>query len=210
LNLGWIMYGSDWNDALIGNWPYANTPGIPTVNWVAGIMDWSANPDNTNRDLLVDPSAGLMASYVKSAGVYHCPWDGSVSDAGPRVRSYSMNGFLGNSSTNGPVFTGWKQCSKVGDLRRPAQTIVLADEHENSIDDGFFFNDPARVKEWMDLPAARHNGAASLGFADGHAEIHRWSEASTKQPAIRGGPKPSVRIVGRETGADLAWVIWRG
>jgi len=34
----------------------------------------------------------------------------------------------------------------------------------------------------IDVPASYHNEAGGLGFADGHAEIHKWLDPRTKQP----------------------------
>jgi prepilin-type processing-associated H-X9-DG protein len=203
LTLGWLMYATDWGDTLVPNRPYG-LPGIPTNNWVAGVMDWTTSPQNTDRGLLL--GNGLLSPYIKSAEVYHCPADDSRSAAGPRVRSYSMNAFLGGGA-HGPAFSGWKQHTNVSDLLSPVMTFVIVDEHANSIDDGYYVNDPNRTSAWLSLPASRHNGAAVFGFADGHSEIHRWMEASTQERTIPGGPKPHV-IVGRgERGADLAWVL---
>jgi prepilin-type processing-associated H-X9-DG protein len=209
LNIGWVLYSMDHGDELIVNQPYVDTVGRPTNNWVAGIMDWSANPDNTNSDLLIDPSVGALAVYVKDYRVYRCPSDKSVSAAGLRVRSYSMNGFLGDSRSDEWKFPGWKPCLSMSDVRNPQRMIAFVDEHENSIDDGWFINDPRRSNEWLDLPASRHNGRGIFGFADAHAEVKRWSDESTKQRVTPSGTKSSVRITSPETGDDLAWVLER-
>jgi len=203
MSIAWIMYATDHGGVLVSNRPYAGTPGIPTDNWVAGVMDWTTNSQNTDEDLLLQ--AGL-SPYLKSPAIYKCPADESVSAAGPRVRSYSMNAFMGSS---GQAVGGWRHYLKLEQISPPAATFVFVGEHPNSIDDGYFVNDPNRTNVWVDLPASGHKGAGGLGFADGHSEIHRWSEASTKQHVKPNGPKPAVRIPRRGTGADLAWVLER-
>jgi len=35
---------------------------------------------------------------------------------------------------------------------------------------------------WSDLAGSYHNGACSLGFADTHAEVHKWVGPGTKLP----------------------------
>ena len=200
--LGWVMYSSDSGDRLITNLPYASSAPVPTNNWIAGVMDWTANPQNTNSDLLL---VGVMGLYLKSPGVYRCPSDRSESPAGPRIRSYAMNGFMGNGGSES-TFTGWKQCLKTPDIRQPMTTFVFTDEHANSIDDGFFINNPDQTNAWTDLPASNHGkGAAGFGFADGHAEIHKWVDSSTLQPMKKFGSKPNVQLTSR--GADLAWLL---
>lgn len=204
MGLGWVLYYSDLGDRLITNFPYGSSAPLPTNNWVVGVMDWTSNPQNTNADLLL---VGALGTYLKSPGVYRCPDDKSESAGGPRVRSYAMNGFMGNGGVES-TFPGWKQCLKSSDIQRPASQFVFADEHANSIDDGFFINNPNQSNAWTDLPASGHlKGAAGFGFADGHSEIHRWVDASTRQPMKRFGSKPSVKLTKNDSGADLAWVL---
>ncbi len=116
-----------------------------------------------------------------------------------------MNGFLGDAG-KGPAAPGWRQCCKTSDLGAPAQRIVIADEHANSINDGYFLNNPSKTNSWMDLPASRHNGAGGFSFADGHSEIHKWIEGSTRQTTVPNSPKPYVTIPPGRT-ADLAWLL---
>lgn len=204
MNLAWIMYASDSEDMMVTNRPYAGSAELPLDNWVAGVVDWTTNSQNTNQALLL---AAALSPYLKSAQVYRCPEDRSESAVGPRVRSYSMNGFLGNYGGK-PNFPGWKSALKLPYVSSPTSTFLFAEEHANSIDDGFFINDPNRINAWMDLPAANHaNGSAGFGFADGHSEIHKWTEASTRQAVKPSGPKPTVQLKQPDVGNDLAWVL---
>lgn len=204
MNLAWVMYASDSQEKLVTNRPYAGSAELPLDNWVAGVMDWTTNPQNTNHALLL---VATLSPYLKSAQVYRCPEDKSESAVGPRMRSYSMNGFLGNYGGM-PNFPGWRSGLKLQDVRSPASTFVFAEEHANSIDDGFFINDPNQTNAWMDLPAANHvKDAAGFGFADGHSEIHKWTEASTRQAVKPSGPKPAVQLKQSDDGTDLAWVL---
>ena len=207
LAIAWLMYATDYNDRLVRNQAYAGMPIAPTNNWVYGMMDWSANPDNTNANVFVDPAKSLFGGYNKNPAAYHCPADDSVSAAGPRVRSYSMNGFMGDTG-RGPALSGWRQYLKTSDLKAPAQKFVIGDEHPNSIDDGYFLNDPAGTNTWLDLPTSRHDGAAVFAFADGHAELHRWVDTSTRQPVVPKAPKASVPIPPRQF-QDFTWLQQR-
>ncbi len=62
-------------------------------------------------------------------------------------------------------------------IRPPSQLFVFIDEHEKSIDDGFwemsFVNGPGD-RTWLALPADRHRHGCNLSFADGHVEPWRW------------------------------------
>lgn len=205
LTYAWRMYADDNNGKLLNNHPFAGTLATPANNWVGGVMDWSANPQNTNVDFI---RTGQLWMYIKNVAVYHCPNDKSVSAVGPRLRSYSMNGFVGDSG-NGPVASGWKQFLKMSDFSNPAGTFVFVDEHPNSINDGCFVNDPANTNAWTDLPASHHyGGGGGFSFADGHAEIHRWVNRSTKQPVVPNRPKPYVTVPPAERD-DITWVLQR-
>lgn len=203
LLLAWIMYADDNQGKLAGNARYDHGSTVPRGNWVSGVMDWSNDSQNTNTSLLL---AGGLGVYIKAALLYHCPADQSVSAAGRRVRSYSVNAFLsGNGDRPASDRTGYMKLAKIGS---PATTFVFVDEHANSIDDGCFLTEPDQTNRWIDIPAGTHNRAASFGFADGHAEMHRWSEESTLQPIMPGGARPSV-VIEANHNADLLWVLER-
>jgi len=180
LALGWIMYAQDNNDLLVFNKPI---PTTDTNNWVADVMSYNSDPQVTNLVLL---QRGLLAPYVaNSTAIYKCPADHSVCPLGPRVRSVSMNVFVGpNDNAGSRVFDRWTQFLKLSNIRTPAMIFVFLDEHPDFINDGWyvFCNGDPSGKVWSDMPASYHNGAAGFSFADGHSEIKRWLAATTKQP----------------------------
>ena len=83
--------------------------------------------------------------------------------------------------------SGWVVFLKQSNILNPgpAQTFVLLDEREDSINDGYYVVDmagyPDKPASWkiVDFPASYHNSAGGLSFADGHAEIHRWRDPRT-------------------------------
>ena len=74
----------------------------------------------------------------------------------------------------------------------PAQTFVILDEREDTINDAFF---AVQMNSWInhasdelfDFPASYHGGAGGLAFADGHSEIHKWRDARTMPPIVTNG-----------------------
>jgi prepilin-type processing-associated H-X9-DG protein len=54
------------------------------------------------------------------------------------------------------------------------------------------------------LAASRHNGAATLSFADGHAEIKKWLDPRTRAPVKRWYYIPVI-----EENPDAAWLMER-
>jgi len=63
--------------------------------------------------------------------------------------------------------------------RGPAQIWVFVDEDPDSLNDGGFAVGMITA-EWIDWPATYHNMGGGFSFADGHAEVHRWKDGSTK------------------------------
>jgi len=61
----------------------------------------------------------------------------------------------------------------------PSQTWVLLDEDDRSLNDAGFAVSCGQQK-WVDWPGTYHNNAAGFAFADGHSEIHKWIEPTTK------------------------------
>lgn len=185
LTQGWIIYSTDSKDLL-----------MPNPGWVGGSMSWGNVADNIDTQLML---SGAMGYYVKSIGTYKCPSDRFEAVNGPRVRSVAMNGALGGGSgpdvrgnyPNGRIYFGrngtGSAAVRLTDLIRPgpSQTFVILDEQGDSINDGQFMHDPGAppsAQSWRDLPASYHNRAGSFSYADGHSEIHKWTERGQINP----------------------------
>lgn len=188
LQLAWQMYADDNQGKLIPNL-WAGSPDIrsPAKNWVAGRLDFSGqNADNTNVIFLKESP---LYRYSSSTGIYKCPADktGIVNAGGrfQRTRSLSMNCWVGDVEHR--AWGGQIQYRSIVTLNdfinpSPSGTFVFIDEHEDSIDDGWFAVDMADRGASIiigNYPASYHNGAGGLSFADGHAEIHRWLDPIT-------------------------------
>ena len=105
-----------------------------------------------------------------------------------------------NNWVGGPAWAesgaGWKAYLRETDISDPgpSQTMVLLDEREDSINDGYFVVDmngftpgnPDKMMKLVDYPASYHGGAAGIAFADGHSEIHKWTSAELKRPVKKG------------------------
>jgi prepilin-type processing-associated H-X9-DG protein len=65
---------------------------------------------------------------------------------------------------------------KQSNIPKPTETWVVVDENPNTINDGWFVVRPNLPNVWYDVPASYHNNAGGLSFADGHAEIKKWTD----------------------------------
>lgn len=217
LHLAWHLYGDD-NERLARNWDYGMALDPPDgANWAAGGMSYEEVvqlrllSDATNTSILMDSKQTQIARYLKTAGVFKCPADKSyaIRPAGsssrvPRVRSYSMSQVIGESSRvpAGGVYHYFSS-SDFGPSR-PSEVFVFLDEHEDSINDGYFVvgNLSTLTYGFSDHPSTRHRKGANLVFADGHSENHKWRDKRTFQPITRN------RLYGnpQSNSPDVAWV----
>ena len=207
LTLAWLTYAADFNDRLVYNKPSYATD---TNNWEGDVLSWGADPQNTNVLLLKN---ALLGPYLaKSVGIFKCPADLVPCPLGPRVRSYSMNAFVGPQNSAGtPINALWHQFLRLTDMRVPANIYVFLDEHPDSINDGWFVfcsaGRPGETAQWSDLPASYHNGACGFSFADGHSEIKKWRCSSTIRPVRQSSSDFPIATQGKI--ADIQWVALR-
>jgi len=234
LMLATLMYADDFQDLLIPNQPQDLDPN--QTNWCTVKMDFMPNhPDNTNFGKLVDPTYSILGPYIKNAGVFKCPSDpSSVTMLGPRVRSVAANEAVGilwvpvtvgcNFPANAPVTgqwltgslndcqTTWRTYGKLEQMTvpGPAMTFVYIDENPNTIDDTCFAVQMADLTQFIELPSGFHNSAGTVGFADGHAEVHRWNGSLCQQPYYAGvfDTAPVVRSVPAGDTASQSDLIW--
>ncbi len=190
LNLCGILYAGDHDSYYASNTPTAK---FSVDSWIQG--DMSDQPgtygqitpgvlDSTN---LLGLTTGAFWSYNSSAGIYHCPADPSKTGGTPRVRSVSMNGFVGTDHAYSaqigiPGLKNFQIFLKDTGVPSPSATWYLIDEHEKSINDGFFLVDMTGGKPFADLPATRHNRGYCLSFCDGHSEIYKLKDDRTTYP----------------------------
>ena len=171
LAVGTQMYEAD-NDGRVPD----NNPGR-TNDWVRGnlLMPGQA----TNQTLL---QQGKLFPYANHTSTYHCPADRSQTNGVLRVRSYSMNGWVGSRymdsyarPTRFRTFIRDSELAAVG----PANIWLILDEHERSINDAWFQVTMDDSTPFASFPASRHELAYDLSFADGHIELYRLRDPGT-------------------------------
>lgn len=210
LQLAWMTYADDNSDSVVTN---AGAFAVNLGSWVTGWLNWGAGTPagaNTNSQYLQD---GALGPYMSRAlGSYKCPGDILASAVGPRNRSYSMNGFVGDypdvgnplgivhDSYGGTLYRTYRKTSSMS-RPGPAMTWVFIDECPDSINDGLFGVYMTRT-QWDDVVGSTHNSSGGLSFADGHAELRKWIDGNSKFPVRRAG------CPGYSTSSpnDLAWL----
>jgi prepilin-type N-terminal cleavage/methylation domain-containing protein len=251
LTIAWRLYAEDNADRLLlasddGQGTATNRSTCTLAGHENNNYAWSWSKMNFdaangyNYDINADITVRPIWNYNKNPSIQKCPADRSVvpntaSGTLPRIRTYSMNFFLGGfgsgDASSGSGVGGWgKQFPlyfKLSDLNStltspgPTKTFVFIDEREDCINWGNFLTDmsgyptkllpavPALYQWNEDLPASYHHKACGLSFADGHSEIHRWLEASTMPPLSSGilaGGKGSGKTWLAGYSRDVAWM----
>jgi hypothetical protein len=172
--LSFLMYSADNEGKLAPNSPLSRAG---TNCWVLG--DMKVFSDSTNATFI---RQGKLFPYASQVPLYRCPADPSRTGSTPRVRSYSMNGWIGSrymdtySQPKGfRTFVRESEISAAG----PAMLWVIADEHEASIDDAWFLVTMDDSRPFASFPGARHERSYGLNFADGHAEFYKLRDPKT-------------------------------
>jgi prepilin-type N-terminal cleavage/methylation domain-containing protein/prepilin-type processing-associated H-X9-DG protein len=166
-------------DAINENTPTSTPAGAETNIYLLG----------TDGDLVpkVGYLTGSIGSYAKNSGVYHCPADKFVDPFAHavRVRSCSMNNFVGTSKaqeTGMPAWLGggnYQLFRKLSDFTTMSSSdcICFLDENPHSLNDGFFEVDPSKPNsDGVDRPAVNHGNSTSFSYVDGHAKLQKWGD----------------------------------
>ena len=228
LTLAWHLYSGDFNDRVANNYGVAETIDAINLkvfdNWVNNVMTWgrsgaTEDVSNTNNAWVAN---GVLGKYTAATiGSYKCPADNFLSPAQrnagftQRNRSLSMNSIFGRFSIgNDPTAQGrnwgfqeYVQYLKQAQVTKPAKTWLFLDEHPDSINDGYFINNP-NASAWQDIPASYHNGACGFSFADGHSEIRKWRSATSRYARVQYS-YPATMSFDAAGRADFAWYLER-
>ena len=181
------MYTGDFNDFLVPNAPISMTGAL---GWCNGQMDenWTTADANTNA---ADYTGNCLAPFVAgNIHVYKCPGDFIPSDNGDRLRSISMNSFMGAEGPNYTTYSGmdhWKLFAKMNDFTKlkPNEAWIFCDESMYSLNDGYLQMDLNNT-DFPDVPANYHGAVNCFSFADGHGEAHKWRGALRTVPYQKG------------------------
>jgi len=212
LNLCGIMYAGDNNSVFAMNNP---TAALSANSWIQGDMSDTVGQygqvtpgvlDSTNP---ICDTSGSFWPYNNSMGIYHCPGDLSTTGNTPKVRSYSMNGWIGTAHAHDTGIFGSGNLAyliypKESTVHSAATTWYLIDEYQTvnsgfGINDGFFWVDMTGQYPWAnsglhtDFPATRHNRGYGLSFLDGHAEIYKFLDGRSSYPfsaSVNSPPNP--------------------
>jgi prepilin-type N-terminal cleavage/methylation domain-containing protein len=194
LSLAWILYKDENDDRLVGGqvgkYPH----------------DWIQRPTGAGTILERQKEGIRQGALYRCAGsnvdLYRCPADQRRQISGQLVFcSYSIAG-----GANGE---GWQNsyvpAEKYSEIAQPATKYVFVEEADpRGWNRGSWLLNPLG-KTWVDPLAIWHSNVRStLGYADGHAEIHRWIDNSTVEMSRK---QEFVYPVPPNEGEDLRFML---
>ena len=153
-----------------------------TNDWALGNM--LLPQDATNMQPL---RLGELFPYTSQPAVYDCPSDLSQTNNQRRVRSYSMNGWIGSRYLNSlQGEAGFQTYVKENEMATKGTSglWLICDEHETTIDDAWFLVTMNDSDPFGSFPATRHSHGYNLNFADGHAEHFALRDPNTQSPNV--------------------------
>jgi prepilin-type N-terminal cleavage/methylation domain-containing protein len=194
LSLAWLLYKDENDDRLVGGqagkYPHA----------------WVQAPTGTGTILERQKEGIRQGALFRCAGgnvdVYRCPAD-------RRMQMPGQMAFCSYSIAGGANGEGWQnsyvQAAKYSEISNPATKYVFVEEADpRGWNRGSWVIDP-QAKTWVDPLAIWHSGArGTLGYADGHADIHRWIDRSTVEMSRS---QDFVHPVPPEEGEDLRFML---
>jgi prepilin-type processing-associated H-X9-DG protein len=108
----------------------------------------------------------------------------------------------GSVTPTGAAFTLYRRTSQ---MRAPTELFVFIHEDPTGIDDSLFTMSMGDTNTFTSSngAAANHNGSTAMGFADGHAETHRWVH-TTRTTASQG--ITVLNRLGNAISPDAVWL----
>jgi prepilin-type processing-associated H-X9-DG protein len=216
--LAFMMYAHDNNDRMPGPY-YTGVYMIGGGYWAGPIPDIQRGM-TLQQAIAADTqgfSQGPLWSYISAVWTYHCPGDMRFKRQAPGG-TWAFDSYSKTDGMNGGQWLAQNQnLLKLGQVPNPATAIVfMEDSDARTYNMGTWaFNVGATPDActWQDEPAVNHGDSSTAGFADGHAELHRWLEAKTIQvgsASANGQQRPSNWNGTHPPGdRDINWVIPR-
>ena len=176
LQLAWMLYYDDNDGRLVpntgGNSALTRTNEFWNVSTLVTGGSYVLG-NETNTALFM---GALMGKYAGNAKIFRCPGDKFMAPTVslPYARSVSLNRWMNGSVS--PAAAPYVLYQRAAQMRSPTDLFAFIHEDPTGIDDSLFTMSMGDTDTFTSSngAAANHNGGTAMGFADGHAETHRW------------------------------------
>ncbi|MHC4544558.1 MAG: prepilin-type N-terminal cleavage/methylation domain-containing protein [Planctomycetota bacterium] len=221
LSLAWFTYTVDNDGELMGGHRVREGSSGPVFTDLSCFPDgfWINPPHDEYLAYKGDPipstleykllgiKNGKLFPYVKDVDLFHCHVDARIDI--PQQQAYcsyavagGMNGEQGYDGSTGCKIYPDRVAEVFDEIRSPGTKYVFLEESDSRGWNMGSWLMSQTGSNWGDPLSIWHNDRSTLGFADGHAEKHRWVDESTIEmsEAQRGYPVPASE------GEDLAYM----
>ncbi len=193
LALGWFMYKDENDGRIVGGSSFVINDEVskkPIPPWVAG---QSASQGASGWDQQMEEiEDGALFPYVKNVKCYRCPADRRKESASGRMAAFRTFSIAGGA--NGERWGTYDVIKLYTELKNPAERYIFVEEMDTRGNNlGSWQMHPRKTgSTWVDPVAMWHNKKSTLGFADGHAEMHDWKDQSFIEWNLKAMNEPST------------------
>jgi prepilin-type N-terminal cleavage/methylation domain-containing protein/prepilin-type processing-associated H-X9-DG protein len=176
----WLMYADENKDVMVYTADQRRNVNLDGGGFWPGMLGSGGKANLVKvRDGI---QKGPLFTYNPAVEAYHCPGDVRIrkkdGTRGWGYDSYSKaNGMNGvDWEEGGPEYRPYEKTSQVPSPTRQYVFLEEADPRGHNWGTWVLW---LRQPGWIDPLAIYHNTKSSLGFADGHAELHKWRNRNT-------------------------------
>ena len=185
ISTAWFIYQLENDGFLVRSQVLSgqNTSWVQMPQDEAGNTTPAQNIECPLEDKIRGIERGLIFPYMgKSYKAFHCPADHRKNFGIEGYRSYSMVGCL-NGYSEGSAYYKY-QIRKYAQIKSPGEKYMLVEEADSRGFNSTWWALGTRERgynpvQWWSPLAVWHGDSSTLGFCDGHAELHRWREKLT-------------------------------
>jgi prepilin-type N-terminal cleavage/methylation domain-containing protein/prepilin-type processing-associated H-X9-DG protein len=206
LGLAWSMYADDNQSRIINLDTPLNPTQAETIPWRYSTP--SPMPNTVGLSAAAKEIVLLQAGY-QQGGLYqyspnvnalHCPADARanlpvvVTPSAP-PGNFAYGSYSGADGLNGLPWSGFTQITRQNTILHPSARYVWIEENDprGENESGWVMNPGTAPKfsaaGFVDSVAAWHGGTSTFGWADAHAESHKWRNGATLNYALSSDPK---------------------
>lgn len=203
LMLGWLMYKDEYDGKIVPG--HTGVRSDTVLGWV-NQMQWVDEPPSGGNGTWDQKKAaaarGLLFNYVgKEVNLYRCPADRRRQSSSFPVAFVTFSIAGGANGESGDSW-GYNRCTLYTQIKQPATKYIMLEEMDTrGINMGSWQMNP-KTRSWTDPVAMWHNKKSTLGYADGHAEMHSWQSQSFIDWNLRFMNEPGYQGFGMIPPAD--------
>ena len=223
LGIAYVLYAGDNNDRIV---PFPAGPALAGGWW--GPPNVAGHTVDQALQIVQDVlrTNNLLFPYAPNTAVYHCSADTRYKQTslatGWAYDSYSKTQNSGGESysPNGtPYWGAGATYMKLAQMNSPTMTFIFTEDAGNNGNYGYnvgtwsvlwSLGTTVESFKWVDPIPMYHGDVSTMGFGDGHAEFHKWTDGSI----VRNGKDAAMGInrsnfAGPASGADYDFVYQR-